>query len=235
MSDADCTPGREPRSVAASPLSSFFFSSPNLSGRRLDVYQTSAPGVALLWSPYGIGQTIIFLPCGYLSFFVFSSPYLSRRRLDVCHTSTHANLRCRSETCCTRLAANTGRKKVSLSGYIFATEVYISTIVKNVLSTNTSSTRSHNMVNLGPLTAEIGSGVWGTPANFNWFRVLAALLHGICSGRQPNVAALNGRRHLSSAGLPSRWALAHILVKNMYFIGYTNRTCIKYYARRSPS
>jgi len=35
------------------------------------------------------------------------------------------------------------------------------------------------MVNFGPLTAEIGSGVWDTPANFNWFRVLAALLHGI--------------------------------------------------------
>jgi len=34
------------------------------------------------------------------------------------------------------------------------------------------------MVNLGLLAAEIGSGVWGTPANFNGFRVLAALLHG---------------------------------------------------------
>jgi len=34
------------------------------------------------------------------------------------------------------------------------------------------------MVNFGPLTAEIGSLVWGTPANFNGFRVLAALLHG---------------------------------------------------------
>jgi len=34
------------------------------------------------------------------------------------------------------------------------------------------------MVNFGPLTAEIGSGVWGTPANFNGFRVFAALLHG---------------------------------------------------------
>jgi len=33
------------------------------------------------------------------------------------------------------------------------------------------------MVNFGPLTAEIGSGVWGTPANFYRFRVLAALLH----------------------------------------------------------
>jgi len=33
------------------------------------------------------------------------------------------------------------------------------------------------MVNFGLLAAEIGSGVWGTPANFNGFRVLA-LLHG---------------------------------------------------------
>jgi len=31
------------------------------------------------------------------------------------------------------------------------------------------------MANFGPLAAEIGSGVWGTPANFNGFRVLAAL------------------------------------------------------------
>ena len=31
---------------------------------------------------------------------------------------------------------------------------------------------SHNMVNFGPLAAEIGSGVWGTPANFKGFRVL---------------------------------------------------------------
>jgi len=33
------------------------------------------------------------------------------------------------------------------------------------------------MVNLGPLAAEIGALVWGTPSNVNWFRVLAALLH----------------------------------------------------------
>ena len=37
---------------------------------------------------------------------------------------------------------------------------------------------SHNMANLGPLAAEIGPVVWGTTANFNGFRVLAALLHG---------------------------------------------------------
>jgi len=34
------------------------------------------------------------------------------------------------------------------------------------------------MVNFGTLAAEIGPVVWGTPANFNGFRVLEALLHG---------------------------------------------------------
>jgi len=41
-----------------------------------------------LWSPYGIGQTIIFSSCGFFLSF-FSSPNLSHRRLGVCHTSTH--------------------------------------------------------------------------------------------------------------------------------------------------
>jgi len=34
-------------------------------------------------------------------------------------------------------------------------------------------------------------------------------------GRQPNFAALNRRRHLYSAGRPSRWAMAHILVVHL--------------------
>jgi len=50
---------------------------------------------------------------------------------------------------------------------------------KKLLSTNMFSTCPHIMVNFGPLAAEIGSTVWGTPANFSWFRVLAALMHGI--------------------------------------------------------
>ena len=48
---------------------------------------------------------------------------------------------------------------------------------KNLLSSNTSSTCPYNMVNFGPVAAEILTLVWGTPANFNGFRVLAALLH----------------------------------------------------------
>jgi len=48
---------------------------------------TSPAWGGLLWPPYVIGQTIIFLPCDfYLSSFFFSSPNLSGRRLDVYHT-----------------------------------------------------------------------------------------------------------------------------------------------------
>jgi len=48
---------------------------------------------------------------------------------------------------------------------------------ENLLNSNVSPTRVYNMVNFGPLTAEICWRVWGTPAHFNGFRVLAALLH----------------------------------------------------------
>ena len=55
---------------------------------------------------------------------------------------------------------------------------HVSTIGKKPVKQQYPSTRPYNMVNFGPAAAaEIGSGVWGTPANFNGFRVLAALLH----------------------------------------------------------
>jgi len=48
---------------------------------------------------------------------------------------------------------------------------------KNLLNSNMSSTCPHHTANIDPLTTEIGWWVWGTPANFNGFRVLASLLH----------------------------------------------------------
>ena len=130
--------------------------------------------------------------------------------------------------CRTRLAQNTGRKRsrqkspsghhcTTLSGYIFATKAQVESWKKNLLSSNMSSTCPHNMVNFGRLTAEIGSGVWGTPADFNGFRVLAALLHGSQVVSVSQTSALNRGRHLCSAGRPSRWALAHILVLSIFF------------------
>jgi len=87
--------------------------------------------------------------------------------------------------CCTRLAGNAGSKnspsghhRTTLSGHIFATKAHIDNRKKNLLSSNISSICPHNMVNFGLIAAEIDPVVWGTPANFNEFRVLATLLYG---------------------------------------------------------
>ena len=108
-----------------------------------------------------------------------------------------------------------GHHPTTLLGYIFATKACIDNQKKSLLSSNISSTRPHNTANFGPLAADIVSLVWGTPANFNGFCVLAALLHG--TTRQPNFAALNRGRHLYSAGRPSGWALAHISSSFFFF------------------
>jgi len=123
-------------------------------------------------------------------FFLFSSRNLSGRRVDVYYTSTHgvvlvriynAGLKCGA---CGSLAIQDAKmtQKIAISFSTIA-QLFravssqlrrVSTIEKNLLSSNISSTCPHNMVNFGPLTAEIGSGVCGTPAfspNFNGFRV----------------------------------------------------------------
>jgi len=97
---------------------------------------------------------------------------------------------------CTRLAENTGRRKspkiaiwapshnfVGLSALRKVPKACIDNRKKNLLNINTSFTCPHNMVNFGPLTADIGSGVWGTPIDFNGFRVLAAILHVTASAK----------------------------------------------------
>jgi len=92
--------------------------------------------------------------------------------------------------CSTQLAESAGRKKspkirhlgtiAQLCRAISSQLRHVSTIgKKNLLHSNISPIRPHNMVNFGPLAAEIGSVVWGTEANFNGFRVLASLLHSI--------------------------------------------------------
>ena len=150
-----------------------------------------------LWLPCVTDAGIIFSCCGF--FFLLLLLLLFFPRLIsvvgdwmsailpnmVC---LNVNLECRSETCCSWLSENTGRKKIAkkspsghhpttLSGYIFATKACIDNPKKNLLSSNISTTCPHNMVNFGPLVVEIGPVVWGTPANFNGFSVLESLLH----------------------------------------------------------
>jgi len=82
---------------------------------------------------------------------------------------------------------------------------HVSTIGKTFLSSNIFPTCPHNMVNFGPLAAEICWRVWGTPANFNGFRVLAGLLHGtvvvaliICTCRKGDSAKGEGQMAVAS-------------------------------------
>ena len=89
---------------------------------------------------------------------------------------------------------------------------HVSIIGSKMLNSNVSPTCSYNMVNFGPLTAEIGSGVWGTLQISTGFASWQRYCTASSSRRQPNFAALNRGRCLCSAGRPSGWALAHILV-----------------------
>jgi len=104
------------------------------------------------------------------------------------------------------------RTIVQLCRAIYSQLRHESTIGKNLLSSNISSRCPHNMVNFG-LSAEIDPVVWRTPANFNGNSRLGSVTARQSSiERQPNFAALNTGCHLCSAGRPSRWVLAHILV-----------------------
>ena len=58
---------------------------------------------------------------------------------------------------------------------------HLSTIGKILLSSNIFSTCPYNMVNFGPLAAEIVLLVWGILVYFNGFRVLASLLQRYCT------------------------------------------------------
>ena len=69
--------------------------------------------ITLLWPPYVIGQAIIF--CRVVSFFFF---YLLLFFLAQSQRPQIANIECRSEMCCWRLAANTARKKVAKNRHL---------------------------------------------------------------------------------------------------------------------
>jgi len=140
-------------------------------------YATPDSAVTYLWPPCVADTDIIFYLCGF--FF----------RLAVYHASTHnvafdvalvrshhvwnsANLERRSEMCCTRLTEKIQDTKItqkwqsahhctSLSGYILATKSYIDNR-KRLVKQQYLLKCPHNMVNFGPLMAEIRWRVWDT-------------------------------------------------------------------------
>jgi len=160
------------------------------------------------------------------SSFFFSSPNLSGRRVDVyfytwCGPS--ANLERRSEMCCTRLAGNTGRKNDAQNRHLGTIAQicraessqlrHVSTIGKNLVK---QQYVAPHIATIWRTLATIGGDRFeslGHPSNFQRLARLGSVTaRHSGSGRQPDFAALNRGRHLYSAGRPSRWALAHILV-----------------------
>jgi len=160
-------------------LSSSSFSSPNLSGRRLDVYHTSTHGVALVQ---------------------ISNAGAARGSLKIQDAKT--------------------RQKVAIWApshnfvglYLRNYGMYRQS-EKNLLSSDISSTL-HMSSQYGELRPTSG---WDRFVSFRhpWkfkrvSRFGSVTARHSSSRRQPKFAALNRRRHLYSAGRPSRWALAHI-------------------------
>jgi len=104
--------------------------------------------------------------------------------------------------------------------YICSQLRHVSTIGKNLLSSNMSPQYGE----LRPTSGSDRSGCLRHPCKFQWVSRLGSVTAS-SSGRQPNFAALNRgcHSHLCSAGRPSRWALAHILVSSFHFhVVYVN-------------
>jgi len=92
------------------------------------------------------------------------------------------------------------------------------------------------MVNFGPLAAEIGPVVWGTPANFDGFHVLAALLHGTPvlgisqTLRRWTVGAIYIRQSTTTLGIGPHSSLGLVLTdSDYYFYIYTMVITVCYF------
>ena len=77
---------------------------------------------------------------------------------------------------------------------------------KNLLSINTSSTCPHNMANFGPLTADIGLPVCGTPANFNSFAYWQRYCSDVAHQRPTKLCTMFGH-HLGCYAIYTFWGL----------------------------
>jgi len=121
--------------------------------------------------------------------------------------------------CCARLDGNTGRKKslsahhrTTLSGYTSQLR-HVSTIGKKLVK---QPCLSHMFSQYGELRPTSGGDLLSSLGHSGYFQRVSRLgsvtARHSGSERQPNFAALNRGHHLYSAGRPSRWALAHILV-----------------------
>ena len=98
-----------------------------------------------------------------------------QRAAMLTHTITQL---CRAISSQRRHVSTIGKKSVKQQYLLQMSPQYGELLPTSGWDRFVSFTCPGNMVIFGPLMAEIYWWVWGTPANFNGFRVLAALLHG---------------------------------------------------------
>jgi len=187
--------------------------------------------MAALWNRAG---HYIFALWFLSFFFLFFLAYSQRSEIG-CLTyfytwcGLRANLECRSEICCMRLAGNKGRKNdakivicpwsahhsTNLSGCICEIKAYIY---------NQEKVLKHYVLHMSLKYCELlPTSGWdrfvslGHPSEFQRVSRLGSVTARYSnSARQPNFAVLNRERHLYSAGRPSHWALAHIQSLSFY-------------------
>ena len=136
--------------------------------------------------------------------------------------------------CGTRLAENAGPKKVAKNhhlGTIVQLCRAMSSQLRHVSTIGKKFKQQcvlHMFWQYGELRPTNGWDLLaslGHPCKFQRVSRLGSVtVRHSSSGRQPNFAALNRGRHLYSAGRPSRWALAHILVQSQILLKYFSNT-----------
>jgi len=109
-----------------------------------------------------------------------------------------------------------GHHRTNLSDYVLATKACIDDRKKLVKQ----QYLSHVSPQYGELRPTSGWDVLaslGHPSKFQRVSRLGSVTaRHSSSGRQPKFAALNRGRHLHSAGRPSHWALAHIVITYLF-------------------
>jgi len=190
--------------------------------------------MAALW----IGQAIILSSCGFYLLLSFFFPRLISAVGDWCLPYFHTrcglsvNLECRSEIAARGSLKNTGRKNyaknrhlgtiaqgcLSLSGYIFAIKACIDTRKKSVKH----QFLIYMSLQYGELRPTSGWDRFVSLGHPNKFQRVSRLgfvtaAKSLNGGHQtlhdvwPSPGLIHyRRRHLYSAGWPSRWALTHI-------------------------
>jgi len=125
-----------------------------------------------------------------------------------------ARWKCRTQK--SRQKSPSGHHRTTLSGYIFATKAHIDNrkkLVKQRYVHHMSSQYSE----LRPANGWDPSGSLRHPCKFQRASRLGSVTaRHLVAGVSQNFEALNRGRHLCSAGRPSRWALAHILVSCLF-------------------